>query len=82
MIADGDRTKAAVRREGDLLPAASPRDIQVRRLRRPHPSGARLQLQFELQFTQIQRRPRRYVHDGDLRWCTSVDVRVRRAADS
>jgi hypothetical protein len=40
------------------------------------------QLQFQLQFTRVQYRPRRYMHDGDLRWCTPVDVRVRRAADS
>ena len=38
-------------------------------------------LQFELQFTQIQRCPWRYTHGGDLHWRTPVDVRVRRAGD-
>jgi hypothetical protein len=39
-------------------------------------------LQFELQFTSVQHRPRRFKHDGDLHWWTLVDVRKRRAADS
>jgi hypothetical protein len=32
--------------------------------------AAEFQLQFELQFTCVQHYPRRYMHDGDLRWWT------------
>jgi hypothetical protein len=40
------------------------------------------QLQFELQFTLLQRDSRTFSGAPDLRRCMSVDVRARRAADS
>jgi hypothetical protein len=46
------------------------------------PYRRRGQLQFELQFTSVQDGPRRYMHDGDLHWCTRVDMLARKAADS
>jgi hypothetical protein len=47
-----------------------------------HSAPAAGQLQFELQFALFQRDSRRFSGARDLRWCTPVNVRARRAADS
>jgi hypothetical protein len=45
-------------------------------------TGLQSQLQFDLQCTCVQQRPRRYTPYRDLRQWTPVDVRKRRTADS